>query len=468
MVAFVEHFLRLPKGTGAGELIRLRPWQMEILRGLFGPARQKKGAPFTRPRQALVSMPRKNGKSLLAACIAVYALMADDEEGAEVLVVAADERQARVVWNLARRMIELSPELNEQCWIYADRVVYAATDSVLEPLPAEGDRLQGRNPSLAVVDELHVVAEETWDAMALAGGTRARPLTLAISTAAGDRDGIMWRLTEHGRRGGDPGFFYWCRSAPAGCNLHDEKAWAKANPALGDFLSAEHLRATMRTTREDVARRYSLNQWVGQVGSWIEWGRFEALADPGRVVPPGTRIVCAFDGSASSDSTALIGCTVEEAPHVFVLGLWEQDGDPRWRVDRADVLARVAQVMEVYNVAELTADVFGWRSEAEDWAKRWPGRVLEAPMGASRMGPAVDRTYVAIAEGKLSHDGDERLIRHVAHAVAKRSSYGDILSKDHRESPRKIDACIAMVLAVERSSWHLANPVKRRRVASFA
>lgn len=456
-IAFVETFLRLPKGRGAGQLISLREWQREVVRGLFDDPR---------PRQGLLSVARKNGKSLLAACLALYALFADGEEGAEVLIVAADERQARVVFNLARRQVELSPELSEQVWVYADRIVYPATDSVLEPLPAEGDRLQGRNPSLAVVDELHVVREETWDAMALAGGTRERPLTLAISTAAGDRDGVMWRLTEHGRRGKDPSFFYRCWSAE-GCRLDDEEAWALANPALGDFLSVEHLRATVGTTREDVFRRFHLNAWVGQVGSWLPWGLWESRADPGRVVEPGARIVAAFDGSASSDSTALIGCTIEAEPHVFVLGLWEKNDDPRWRVDRADVMARVEAVFSFYDVAELCADTFGWRSEVEQWSAQWPGKVLEHGMGAARMGPAVDRTYVAIAEGKLSHDGDERMAQHIANAVAARSPFGDTLRKDSRESVRRIDAAIGVVLAVSRSAYHHRNAAKKRRVASF-
>ena len=136
-------------------------------------------------------------------------------------------------------------------------------------------------------------------------------------------------------------------------------------------------------------------------------------------------------------------------------------------LDRADVDAQVAEVFDLYDVAELVVDVFGWRSEAEVWATRWPGRVLEMSMGAARMGPATDRAYVAIAEGKLSHDGDRRLARHVGNAVAKRSTFGDVLSKDRRESPRKIDAAVAMVLAVERSAWHHANPVRHRRVASW-
>jgi phage terminase large subunit-like protein len=332
--------------------------------------------------------------------------------------------------------------------------------------------LQGRNPSLSVVDELHVVQAETLEAMALAGGTRARPLTLAISTAAGDRDGPMWAWTDYGRRvrSGevtDPAFYYWERSAPDGCELEDETAWAAANPALGDFLDPEHLWATVKTSRENVFRRFHLNQFCGQVGSWLPWGLWESRANLGRTVLPGTRIVAGFDGSASGDSTALIGATVEETPHVFVLGLWENDGDPRWRVDRALVAATVAHVFDTFDVAEMSVDVFGWRSEAEAWAARWPGRVVEHPMNASRMGPATDRAYVAVAEGRMSHDGDRRLASHVGNAVAKRSSFGDVLSKDSRESPRRIDAAVGMVLALTRAQWHHAHPARRKRVASF-
>ncbi len=93
-VGFVEAFLRLPKGTAARTPIRLRPWQRAIVHGLFDDPR---------PRQGVVTLPRKNGKSLLAACLAVYGLLGDEEqgEGREVLVVASDERTAKVVWLLA-------------------------------------------------------------------------------------------------------------------------------------------------------------------------------------------------------------------------------------------------------------------------------------------------------------------------------------------------------------------------------
>ncbi len=88
-------------------------------------------------------------------------------------------------------------------------------------------------------------------------------------------------------------------------------------------------------------------------------------------------------------------------------------------------------------------------------------------MKHSRMGSATDRAYTAIAEAKMSHDGDRRLARHAGNAVARRTSFGDVLSKDHRESPRRIYGAVATVLALTRALWHHAHPARRKRVASF-
>src|SRR5699024_476925 len=115
-------------------------------------------------------MPRGNGKSGLAAVLALYALLADDEPSAQVLIVASDERQARIVFNTARRMIQLEPRLSERVQIFANQLYVPHTDSVLMPLPAEPGALQGYDPSLVIVDELHVVTEPVWNAVSLAAG----------------------------------------------------------------------------------------------------------------------------------------------------------------------------------------------------------------------------------------------------------------------------------------------------------
>lgn len=458
--AFCRKFLRVPRGHGALEALRLRPWQREIVKGLF-PAR---GA---RPRQGLVSLPRGNGKSTLAAALGLYALLADDEEGAEVLVVASDERQARIVWNAARRMVELDERLAARCHIYQDRITFPQRDATFAPLPAEPSALQGWQPSLVVVDELHVVNEQVWEAMNLASGKRAQSLTLAISTPSDNRDSVMWRLVEVGRSGADPSFYYREFAAPEGCEVDDEAAWKLANPALGDFLALDALRANLRTTRPEVFRRFRLGQWVGNSSSWLPWGAWDALVDD-KPVPPQARIVAGFDGSTSGDSSALIGVIPgPPSPHVFVIDLWESEG-AGWRVPRHDVEASIAAMFATYNVVEFAVDPWGWQSEIEGWEATYGARrVLRYNTGNARlMGPATDRVYQHVAEGTLTHDGDPRLSRHVANAVPKPGPHGDVITKDRHNSPRKIDAAVAMILAVDRAAEY-ANGRGQFRAMGF-
>lgn len=460
--AFAREYLRVPKGKGAGAPFRLRPWQRDLVKQMYPPT-------GSRPRQGLVSMPRGNGKSGLAAALALYGLLADDETGAQVLVVASDERQARIVFNAARRMVQLDSRLSEQVQIYRDQLYVPATDSAMFPLPAEEAALQGYDPSLVIVDELHVVTEKVWNAVALAAGKREQSLTLAISTPADSVDSIMWRLVEYGRANPDDRQFRLVEyAAPDGCAIDDEAAWKAANPALGDFLHVDALETTLKTTREEAFRRYRLGQWVGRADSWIPWGKWETLEHPEPVLPDdGERVTLAFDGSASGDSTALIGCTLEG--YVFTIAVWTApDDDPRWRVPRHEVTSTIASAFERWDVLELAADPWGWRSELEEWHAAHGGRVAEWNTAyARRMAPATDRFYAAVMEGQLSHDGNPLLAEHIGNAVAKSTAMGDLITKDRRGSTRKIDAAVAAIVAYDRAAWHLANPPKRRRVAAF-
>lgn len=453
---FIERFVVIPKGVGAGDPFRLRPWQMRILDGSFAVG----------VRTALVSLPRANGKSALAAALAVAELFAGPAS-AEVLVVASDQRQANIVLRMARRMIELNPELAARCLIYADRLVVPHNDATMIALPADPAALHGWDPSLLIVDELHVVTEAVWEAVTSMSGKRPESLTLAISTPSTTADSIMWKLVEHGRSGADDSFFLKEFAAPDGCDLDDRDAWAIANPAAGDFLALDGLASARRTLREPVFRQLRLGQWVKGSEAWLPFGAWDACAAQVDV-PKGARVVMAFDGSASGDSTALIACTVGPDPHLFVLGLWENPGDTQWRVPRSDVDAAVAMAFERFDVIELAADPWGWRSELETWAKRHgERRVVEWNTAlAARMAPATDRFYSAVIDRTLTHDPDPRLAAHLAHAIAKRTPMGDLIAKDKRNSPRKIDAAVAAIVALDRAAHHTTTKT-RRRAASF-
>lgn len=454
---FIGEYLVTPRGHGAGEPFKLRGFQREIVRGAFAPG----------IRTALVSIPRANGKTMLAAALGLAELFVGDAS-AEVLVVASDQRQANITMKYAKRMVELNPVLAERVQVYADRLVLPENDATLLPLPAEPGALHGHDPSLLVVDELHVVTEAVWEAVTSVSGKRPESLTLAISTPAASPDSIMWRLVEHGRAGDDPSFYFREFAAPDGCDVTDRKAWRIGNPALAcrdPFLSEDGIEAARKTIREPVFRQLRLGQWVTGVESWLPWGAWDGCAAD-RTVAPGERVVLAFDGSASGDSTALVGCTLDG--HLWIEALFENPGDLRWRVPRADVDMAVQMAFQKFDVIELAADPWGWRSEIEQWAKRHgERRVLEwNTANAQRMAPATDRLYQAVATRAVTHDGDPRLAAHVAHCVAKPTPMGDLVSKDKRGSPRKIDAAVAAIVAYDRAAWHKQR--NRKRVRSFA
>lgn len=174
---FISEYLVTPRGHGAGKPFRLRPFQREIIRSAFAPG----------IRTAVVSIPRANGKTMMAAALGL-AEMFVGAPSAEVLVVASDQRQANITLRYAKRMVELNPVLEERVQIYADRLYLPENDATLLPLPAEPGALHGHDPSLEIVDELHVVTEEVWEAVTSVAGKRPESLTLAISTPASSPD----------------------------------------------------------------------------------------------------------------------------------------------------------------------------------------------------------------------------------------------------------------------------------------
>jgi phage terminase large subunit-like protein len=441
-ISFVERYIRVPKGQGARQRFKLRPWQRELVHGLFD-------AP--RPRQGLVSIPRGNGKTTLAAALGLYGLLGDGVEGAQVICVASDERQAGITLRIARRMVELEPLLAERVQVFQDRLYVPATDSTLLALPAEPGGLQGWDPSLCVLDELHVVTEPVFEAMSLAAGKRHQSLLLAISTPAADTDSVMWRLVEHGRLGGDPGFYFAEFAAPAGCRPDDEQAWAVANPALHDFLAVDALRATLATAREASFRRFRLGQWVQDDAAWLPAGAWAACEDP-RSIPAGADVVIGFDGSFSGDTTALVAVEVADVPHVEVVELWEApQGAHDWRVPVLEVEESIRQACRRWQVRQIVADPFRWaRSLQILEAEGLP--VEEFPQSPGRMTPATTRFYEAVVNEQMTHAGDTRLTRHVGNCVLKTDPRGSRLAKEHKYSKRRIDLAVAAVMAFERAA----------------
>jgi phage terminase large subunit-like protein len=442
VIKFIERYCKLPKGgrgNPAEAPIRLREWQQAIIRGLYDRD--------PRPRQGLVSVARKNGKSLLAACLALYHLLGDGERSAEVVIVSVDERTAKVIFNLCRRMVELDKRLAGVLEVYADKLYHPASDSVLEALPGEWSRLQGRNPSCTIADEVHVMGPDTWDALALAGGTRARPLTLGISTECDDDErNLMARLVEHGRARQDPDFFFVEFTAPPGCDVEDRAGWAAANPMLGDTLDPDHLAAMVRTTREAKFRRFHLNQRVRLEGAWLPASAWADCTEE-RPIPDGAEVVLAFDGSYNQDATGIVAVELGEVPHVDVVRVWEPpEGATEWLVPITQVEDELRAACQRWRVRALVADPYRWARSLELLAEE--GLPVEVyPQQPARMTPATTRLAEAVLNQAVTHSGNQDLARHVSNAVVKVDSRGTRIVKEHRRSTRRIDLAVCAVMA---------------------
>jgi hypothetical protein len=203
---------------------------------------------------------------------------------------------------------------------------------------------------------------------------------------------------------------------------------------------------------------------------WSEIARFYfnvpgagtlAAVDPGlwdsrqasRELGEGEKIALGFDGSHSQDGTALVGATRDG--WLFPVEILERPaGVDDWRVDRSRIHRALEHMFATYDVAYLYADPWKWQDELQEWAERWPDRIVEFPTNSTtRMAPAVDRFRSALQEGRISHDGDDDLRRHVVNARLRKVGRDEdgrgryILEK--AGPGRLIDAAVASVLANE-------------------
>lgn len=463
---FVNAYCRITKssvGGSAGELIRLRPWQLKLLDGLLAEGSDGR----LLHRSALVGLPRKQGKSALGAGLALWSLFCGDA-GGEVYSCAGTRDQARIVFGTAKRMVELDQELSSIAKVYRDAIEIPDTGSVYRVLSREAGASEGLSPTFVVFDEVHVQPDdELWNVMSLGAGARHEPLMLGITTAgsrtdARGQDSLCYRLYQHGKRVvngevDDPTFaFYWWEPKQGSESDHtDPKVWAESNPGLGDLNSLEDFRSTLVRTPEAEFRTKRTNLWVSGATSALPHGAWNALAEPDRVVDPSVDVVLMADGSWSGDSTGVVALTVEERPHLWVVDLWENPGDETgWRVPIADVEDGIRTATRNLPVVEIGMDPFRWQRSMQVLEDDGLP-MLEYPMGSvERMVKAWKAFYDAVLDKTFTHSGDPRLARHVDSMVLKIDARGARPTKEHKASTRHIDLGVCAVAGFERALWH--------------
>lgn len=448
----------------AGQLLSWRGWQRQLFEHLLA----RRGDGRLRHRSALIGLARKNGKSNLAAPIGLGSLILG-VEGGEVYSCAGDRAQAAVVFGIAKRMVELDPELSELLKCYRDVIEFPRTGSIYKALSAEAYTKEGLNPTTVLFDEVHVQPNrELWDVMALATGARTEPLIVGISTAGVQTDttggdSLCFSLYQYGCRVAagevaDPGFFFawWEPRLGSQADHRNPKVWREANPGLGDLLSVEDFEQAVLRTPEAEFRTKRCNQWVSASITWLPSGSWEALTDR-RGVDAGREVVLAFDGSYSGDSTGLTVHDVRDPHrHVDVAGCWERPAAVAdWHVDADEVETVLRAACERWSVLEVIYDPRIWQQMFDRLAAE--GYPVVAMTQGVAMIEAAQAFYEAVTGGQVTHSGDVRLARHLRNAVVKPSPTGPRVQKETPNSPRKIDLGICAVMGDARARWHAQN-----------
>lgn len=442
-------FMQLPQTDTAVEWTALTQgplyrWQAPNVDLLTGPGR---------PRVAYVQVPRKNGKSRLAASVALH----DCGHGKQVFLVA-DSRDSLnlALFNEIRTLIRKSPVLSAAMLTYKDHIECPGTGGNIYILANNVEATQSINPDTVIVDEVHLQKnDQLWNGAVLATAAMPDPLVLGITTPGYDVTSHAHDLYQQVKAGSLWGMIY--EPSNPDCELEDLDSLVEANPIL---LSRPEMLEVFAFEREKLPehdyRRFRLGQWTTAATAWLPYGRWDALR-VARELQPGEKIWLGFDGSFSGDSTGLVAVTSDG--FVQVIACWESPGVKGWRVPRDQVLDKVAETFELYDVQAMFCDPPYWQREIIDWDRKYPGKVIEFPtFSRARMAPACTTFYTAVLEGKLSHNGDDRLRRHIGNTVVQSSPQGDFVTKQHKDSPAKIDLAIAAIIAVAHA--RLAVPTR--------
>lgn len=483
-VDFFETHLVHTKGRWAGVPFHLLPWQADnIIRPLFGTL-NKDGKRLY--RTAYIEIPRKNGKSEIAAGIALKLLLADGEQGGEIYGAAADRDQATIVFHVAAEMVRRNSILSQRCKIIDSqkRIVVPKTGSFYRAIPADAAGSHGFNASGVIFDELHAQPNrDLWDVLTTSTSAREQPLVFAITTAGFDRTSICWELHERARQVLDgslelPSFFAYIRSLPEEADWTDEKNWAIANPGLDEFRSRDELRdavdqAKASPAMQNTVRRLYFNQWTQSESRWFSRHAWDAC---GGVISEtkleGKDCYGGIDLSSTSDFTSWVmvfprdngydvlsrfflpKAAVEKRKDIRgQLDGWKRSGF--LHVTSGDVLdydfvkAQILKDAARFRIREIGFDP--WNATQMSVQLQDEGlTMVPVRQGFGTLSSPSKLLETLVSNGRLNHGGHPVLRWHADNVVIETNADGAI-KPSKKKSTEHIDGIAALVTALERA-----------------
>lgn len=486
-VNFIE-CLKHTKGIWAKQNFELLPWQEQIIRDLFGTIKANGYRQFN---TAYVEMPKKNGKSELAAVIALLLCCGDGEEHAEVYGCASDRQQASIVFDVAADMVRMCPALNKRCRIFDSykRIVYKPTSSFYQVLSAEAYTKHGLNISGVVFDELHAQPDRRlYDVMTKGSGdARTQPLYFFITTAGNDTNSICYEVHQKAKdiiegRKIDPTFYPVIYGAAEEEDWTSPKVWAKVNPSLGITIDIEKVKAACESAKQNPAeentfRQLRLNQWTKQETRWLSvraWDACKVDFDErdleGRVCYGGldlssttdlTAFVLTFPPTSDDDKfyvlpyfwlpeeTIPLRSRRDHVPY----DVWEKRG--LLQVTEGNVVYYAAieeficKLGERFNIKEIAFD----RWNATQLTQNLDGEgftMVQFGQGFASMSAPTKEFEKLVLEKKIAHNGHDVLRWNIDNIIVRQDPSGNI-KIDKAKSTEKVDGAVALVMGLSRA-----------------
>lgn len=483
VIAFCE-FLPITSGVHAGRKMKLREWQKIIINNIY--ATDENG--LRKVRTALVSCPRKNGKTALAAALALCHLLGpESEQRGQVFSAASDREQAAIIYREMEAIILSVPEFSSRCHIqsFHKTITDTTTGSVYKAMTADSRKAHGLSPSFMVYDELAQSHDrELYDNLTTGTGARKEPLMVVISTQSADPNHIMSELVDFalkiqdGTLPPDPAFYGCVYAAPDNCDPWDESVWFDCNPALDDFRSLEEMRifaaqAKKIPAKESVFRNLYLNQRVDAAAKWISSIDFESCIGE---MPDLTGRECyaGLDLSSTQDLSALSLCFAPESenePFYTLLyawcpenaiktrskadrvpyDLWNKQGHieatPGSVVDYSFILKRIEAIGKKYQLKAVLFDRWGATKIIKD-LEDMGLTVLEFGQGFASMSPPSKELEKLILERKIIFPDNPVLKWCFSNVIAETDAAGNVKPSKKR-SREKIDLVVSTVMALD-------------------
>jgi phage terminase large subunit-like protein len=483
VIRFVEG-LRITSGAHAGRRFTLRPWQRAILRAWYATDRQRRRI----VRTGLLSMGRKNGKTSTVAALALAHLLGPEvERRGQVVAAAADRDQSALVFDELVAFITDNPEFDAQCNIqrHAKIIEHLPSGSKFRALSSDAKKAHGMSPSVVIVDELAQwgsgPGRALYDALTTATGARAEPLTLIISTQSADEHSLMSELVDYGKQVNagivtDPTFSAHIFEVPLDADPWDESLWPLANPALGDFRSADEMRtfaarAREMPTLEAAFRNFYLNQRVAADERWIAPALWDACAgDVDLDALAGARCYGGLDLGSVRDLTAFALCWPEsgalavwtwcpadalrarEENDRVPYTVWAKAGHieptPGKATDKRRVALRLADLCARFKPEAIAYDVWGITELERILGEEGITLPLKPfGQGYKSMAPAMKAFEERVLNRRITHDTNPVLTWAVSNVVPEVDAAGNVKPSKER-SRERIDPVVAAIMAV--------------------